>query len=156
MPGLMATVLDLPLAVESAAPLLAEENMGERVKHWSGNALTEDFGENQWDLIFISHLVHHFDNATNESLLIRVGRALRPRGVVAILDVLRPASPNTTNQTGALLDLYFAITSNSGTWSHKEIGSWLEKAALRPGKAMNLRTAPGITVLTAIKPHTGL
>ncbi|MGI9384301.1 MAG: methyltransferase [Methyloligellaceae bacterium] len=148
---LAATVLDLPAAVEKAAPILAEEEMGARVVHRAGDALTEDLGEDDWDLIFMSHLVHHFDAEANAALLSRAARALRPGGVVAILDVLRPASPDASNQTGALLDLYFAVTSNSGTWSGEEISGWQSDAGLRPGKSVPLRTAPGITVLTASK-----
>jgi SAM-dependent methyltransferase len=151
-PRLMATILDLPQAVASAAPILAEENMGRRVMHRAGNALTEDFGDGQWDLIFMSHFVHHFDAGTNAALLQRAGRALRADGVLAILDVLRPASPTASNQTGALLDLYFAMTSNSGTWSHDEIKGWCRQAGLRPPKRIDLRTAPGLSVVTATKP----
>lgn len=148
---LAATILDLPPAVETAAPILAEEGMGARVVHRPGDALTEDLGESAWDLIFMSHLVHHFDAGTNAVLLKRAARALRPGGVVAILEVLRSASPDAGNQTGALLDLYFAVTSNSGTWSREEISGWQTEAGLRPGKPVPLRTAPGITVLTASK-----
>ena len=144
-PQLQATIIDLPAAVASAAPILAEEKMGTRVVHRSANALTSDLGTDQWDLIFISHLVHHFDGASNEDLLRRAARALRGEGVLAILDVLRPTSPSTSNQTGALLDLYFAITSNSGTWSYDEITSWFKQAGLRPDRAVKLRSTPGIT-----------
>ena len=82
----------------------------------------------------------------------RVARSLRPSGVVAILDVVRPPAPATTSQTGAILDLYFAVTSNSGTWSETEVDSWFEQARLTPRRAISLLTAPGITVLSATKP----
>ena len=78
-PELKATILDLPSAVEVAAPILAEEKMGERVVHRPGNALSDDLGSDAWDLIFISHLVHHFDQATNAELLRRAG-ACTPSG----------------------------------------------------------------------------
>ena len=151
-PQLQATILDLPAAVEAAAPILAETAMNGRVTHQSGDASTDDLGENAWELIFMSHVVHHFDEATNASLVRRVGRALRPGGVLAVLDVLRPVSPTGTGQTGALLDLYFAITSNAGTWSGKEVTRWQIQAGLQPGKHMDLRSAPGLTVMTATKP----
>jgi SAM-dependent methyltransferase len=150
-PQLQATVLDLPPAVESAASILAEENLDGRVVHRCGNALTEDLGENEWHLVLMSHLVHHFDEATNARLLRRAARALRAEGILAIVDMLRPASSNAIGQTAALLDLYFAITSNSGTWSCAEIMHWVEEAELLPGKVMSLRSAPGISVLIATK-----
>lgn len=147
--GLAATILDLPEAVATAAPLLAEEGLGARVVHRAGNALSDDLGEHTFDLVFASHLVHHFDAAQNLDLMVRAGRALKPGGVLAILDVLRPEAPGEGGQTGALLDLYFALTSNAGTWSKAEITGWFTRAGLAPAQAIALWRAPGLTVLTA-------
>jgi SAM-dependent methyltransferase len=123
--------------------------MGERVTYRTGDVREEDLGTKEWDLIFLSQVVHHFDEPTNRDLVRRAARALRAEGVVAIVDVLRPAYPNASGQTGALLDLYFGVTSKSGTWSQGEITSWYTHAALRPRRPIGLRAAPGITVLTA-------
>jgi len=150
-PGLRATILDLPRAVEHAAPILAEENMGERVVHWAGDALKEDLGEETWDLVFICNLVHHFDDETNRALACRVARALRPRGAFAILEPVRPESPESGGQTGALLDLYFALTSDSGTWSLDEMADWQRQAGLEPRKPIHLRSLPGQAIQIAVK-----
>jgi SAM-dependent methyltransferase len=154
-PHLRATILDLGPAVETAAPILAEEEIGERVVHRVGDAITEDVGKDQWDLIFVSHLIHHFDEPANRDLVARAAGGLRPNGVLAILDVLRPATPNAMGQSGALLDLYFALTSNSGTWPSATITSWFRDAGLAPRASIALRTAPGLSVLTATKPGSG-
>lgn len=151
-PQLQATILELPPAIAAAAPMLAEAGMNDRVTHWSGDAATDDLGEDAWELILMSHVVHHFDETTNASLVRRAGRGLRPGGVLAILDVLRPVSPAATGQTGALLDLYFAVTSNAGTWSGEEIAGWQVQAGLQLGKHFSLRSAPGMTVMIARKP----
>jgi SAM-dependent methyltransferase len=151
-PELRATILDLPAAVAAAAPVLAEERMGSRVVHRIGDALTDDFGDAEWDLIFIAQLVHHFDAATNAAIVRHAASALKPKGRLAILDVLRPASPNARGQTGALLDLYFAVTSNAGTWAAEEITGWFREAGLKPGRPIHLRTAPGVSVMTAVRP----
>jgi ubiquinone/menaquinone biosynthesis C-methylase UbiE len=152
-PELRATVLDLAAAVAAAAPILAEEKMGRRVVHRVGDALTDDFGDQAWDLIFIAQLVHHFDANTNAALIRHAAAALKPTGRLAILDVLRPASPNARGQTGALLDLYFAVTSNSGTWSEGEIAGWFRAGGLEPARPIHLRTAPGLSVMTAVRPR---
>lgn len=151
-PRLRATILDLPAAAEAVEAILAEYAMGDRVEYLPGDAVMADLGEAAWDLIFMSHLAHHLDDATNAALARRAARALRPGGVLAILEVLRPVSPTGAGQTGALLDLYFALTSNSGTWSEEEIRRWQVQAGLRPGKRIALRSAPGLSVKTATKP----
>jgi 2-polyprenyl-3-methyl-5-hydroxy-6-metoxy-1,4-benzoquinol methylase len=150
-PRLQSTILDLRQAVQAAAPILAEEEMGSRVVHRIGSALTEDFGEHEWDIILMSHLVHHFDEETNCNILRRAAHALRTEGVLAILDVPRQTSPNASSQTGAVLDLYFAVTSNSATWSLEQIRYWFRQAGLLPHKKISLRSAPGLVVVTAVK-----
>jgi predicted O-methyltransferase YrrM len=116
-PGLRAIVVDLPDAVEQAAPILAREKMGDRVVHRAGDALSDDLGEAEYDLVFMFSLVHHFDDATNRRLVARAARALRPGGVMVIGELLRPASPGKGGQTAAFFDLYFALTSQSGLWT---------------------------------------
>ncbi|HKI03957.1 MAG TPA: methyltransferase [Thermoanaerobaculia bacterium] len=142
-PGLRSVILDLPEAVEHAAPLLAQEGMGDRIVHRPGNVLTDDLGTEAWDVILIANLVHHFDDATNRELAKRAARALRPGGVFVLQELYRPATPNDAGQIGALLDLYFALTSQSGTWSFEEMAGWQREAGLKPRKPVKFVTAPG-------------
>jgi len=150
-PDLTATVLDLPEAIEHAAPLLAAEQMGERVVHRAGNVLTDDLGKEAWDLILVSQFVHHFDEKTNRELVCRLAGALCPGGVLAIMEVPRPASPGAEGQTGALLDLFFAVTSESGTWSLEELTDWQREAGLEPHKPIRLKSGPATHIQAAAK-----
>ncbi|HUR89519.1 MAG TPA: class I SAM-dependent methyltransferase [Ramlibacter sp.] len=150
-PNLRAVVLDLPAAIKHAAPILAHEGMGDRVVHRAGDALTDDLGEREWDFIYVSQLLHHFDREANRAFVQRVARALRPRGVFVVLEMIRPASPTSAGQVGALLDLYFAVTSQAGTWSIEEIAAWQRDAGLVPRKPIHLRTAPGAVEVVATK-----
>jgi len=152
--GLRAVVLDLPTAVKQAAPILAREGMGDRVVHRAGDALADDLGTAAWDFVYVSQLLHHFDEPTNRELVRRIARSLRPNGVFVILEMIRPASPNDAGQVGALLDLYFALTSQSGTWSVDEMRAWQRDAGLVPRKPIRLRTVPGAAEVVAVKPSS--
>jgi SAM-dependent methyltransferase len=149
--GLSSVVLDLPEAIEHAAPLLAREEMSSRVVHRAGNALTEDLGVEAWDLVFVSSLVHHFDDATNRALAKRIARSLRPGGIFVIQEHVRSSTARQAGQIGALLDLYFAFTSESGTWSFAEMADWQREAGLKPLKPINFVTAPGNGQQSAVK-----
>jgi SAM-dependent methyltransferase len=149
--GLRAVVLDLPRAVEHAAPLLAEENMGDRVVHRVGDALADDFGTEAYDVVITAQLVHHFSDEQNRDLTARIARALRPGGVYAILEEFRSSTPKEAGQIGALLDFYFALTSRAGTWSPEEMAGWQREAGLKPRKPIRLRTAPGAGIQAAVK-----
>lgn len=153
-PGLRAVVVDLPEAVEHAAPILAAEGMGDRVVHRPGNALTDDLGTAAWDVVLLSNLAHHFDQATNRELVRRIARSLRPGGVFAIVEIIRRGSPSEGGQLGALFDLYFALTSESGTWSFEEMAAWQREAGLRPRKPVRLRRSPGFGVQAADRKRT--
>jgi SAM-dependent methyltransferase len=141
--SLSATILDLPDAIEHAAPILAGEGMGDRIRHRAGDALTADFGENTYDLILISNLVHHFSGPQNRDLVTRAARALVPGGKLVIQDLIRPRSPNSGDQAGQVLNLFFALTSTSGTWAVAEIQGWLREAKLAVRRPVWLRSVPG-------------
>jgi SAM-dependent methyltransferase len=151
--GLRAVILDLPQAVEQAAPLLAAEGMGDRVVHRAGDALSDDLGVEACDLVLIAQLVHHFSEAQNRDLAARVARALRPRGVFAILDEFRPRTAKDAGQVGALLEFYFALTSQSGTWAVEEMAGWQRQAGLDPRRPIRFRTVPGVGIQAAVKPE---
>ena len=151
-PGLRSVVLDLPQAIRHAAPLLAREGMGDRVVHRAGDATTDDFGTAAFDLVFIANAVHHFDVPANRDLARRAAHALRPRGFFVILDFVRPRSPKDAGQAGTLNDLFFALTSASGTWPSEELAEWQRSAGLEPRKPIRMRTAPDTVIQAAVKP----
>jgi SAM-dependent methyltransferase len=149
--GLRAVVLDLPAAVEKAAPLLAAEGMGDRVVHRAGDVLADDLGEEVFDFVLIAQVVHHFSDEQNRALAAKVARALRPGGVYSILDAFRPSEPGESGQLPSLLEFYFALTSQSGTWTPEEMAEWQRSAGLRPSKPLRLRSVPGGGIQSAVK-----
>lgn len=149
--GLSAQVLDLPEAVDKAAPLLAKEGMGDTVTHWPGDALQVDLGTEQYDLILVAQLVHHFTAEENAELARKIAQALKPGGVFAVLDEFKPGSVKSAGQIGALLEFYFALTSQSGTWDVAEIRTWQTGAGLTPKKPIKLLTVPGVGIQAAVK-----
>jgi SAM-dependent methyltransferase/uncharacterized membrane protein YgdD (TMEM256/DUF423 family) len=150
-PGLRAEVLDLPEAVKASAPLLAAEGMGDRVVHVGGDVREADLGHDRYDLILMSNLAHHLDDAENRDLAARCARALKPGGLFIIQEPVHPLRPAEARQTGALLGLYFALQSRPGVraWTVQQMAGWQRAAGLRPRKAVRLQTAPGWVQQTA-------
>ncbi len=141
-PQLRAEILDLPLAIEKAAPLLVAEKLGNRVVHVAGDVTTANLGSEQYDLVFMSNLAHHLDETENRSLTQRVARALRPGGIFVLQEAIRPKH---ASQTGGLLGLYFALQSRPDvtTWKVSDMRNWQIDAGLVPRKVRRLYTAPG-------------
>ncbi len=155
-PGLRAVVLDLPQAVEHAAPLLAEQELGGRIVHRTGDALTDDLGEAAYDVVLLAQLAHHFDEPSNRRLVRRLARALRPGGVLVVQEISRRATPcggQRGGQLGALSHLYFALTSRTGGWTFEQIADWQRAAGLEPCRPAWFRTLPDTGQQSAIKPR---
>jgi SAM-dependent methyltransferase len=129
-PSLHSVVLDLPEAVKAAVPLLSAEKMGDRVVHRAADALTYNFGVGTYDVVLLSNLAHHFSGLENADLFKRLGRALRPGGVLVVIEPIKLEAHSGTDQFAALNDLYFGLTSRSGTWTVGDIAGWQRDAGL--------------------------
>jgi 2-polyprenyl-3-methyl-5-hydroxy-6-metoxy-1,4-benzoquinol methylase len=150
-PGLSSTILDLPEAIETASVISRQEEGSERVTYRAGNALTDDLGESAYDVVFAANVLHHFTDEENRALAGRVARALKPGGVFVIQDFVRPSHPGAGGQLASALDLYFALTSASGTWSLEEMAAWQRQAGLEVRRPIVFRTMPGTAQQVAAK-----
>ncbi|TAE29202.1 MAG: class I SAM-dependent methyltransferase [Cytophagales bacterium] len=151
IPTLQSTILDLPEAIEQAAPLLARLGLGDRVQHKPGNALTDDFGTATYDVVLMSSLAHHFNDEQNRTVAQRVARALKPGGAYIVNEFIRPDPDAKPELVGGSTDLFYGMTSTAGNYSVAEIQSWQQAAGLKTGKVINYRTIPGRAMVVAKK-----
>ena len=142
-PNLVSTILDLPGAVEKAVPLLAKQNMDDRVVHQPGNILTDALPESTYDLILMSSVAHHFTGEQNLLVARKAAAALRPGGVFIINEFIRPDPQAPPELVGSSTDLFFGLTSTSGNWSVAEINAWQKDAELTPLRPVGYRAIPG-------------
>lgn len=143
LPSLQSIILDLPDAIMQAAPLLAALSMGERIQHQPGNILTAHIGENQFDIVLMSSLAHHFSDAQNQAVAQKVARALRPGGIYIVNEFIRPEVGARPELVGSSTDLFYGMTSRAGNYSVAEIQNWFVGAGLTPGKTVGYLTIPG-------------
>ncbi|GAB3640729.1 methyltransferase [Spirosoma arcticum] len=151
LPALTSVILDLPPAIEQAAPLLARQGMGDRVRHQPGNALTDDFGEGQYDIVLLSSLAHHFTSEQNQLVVDKVTRALRPGGVFIVNEFIRPEVGEKPELVGSSTDLFYGMTSTAGNYSIPEIQKWQRLAGLKAYKVVWYRILPGRAMVVAKK-----
>ncbi len=150
-PGLHCTILELPAAIARATALAAQHGMTERLSYRAADVFAEDLGQTTYDVVIANNFVHHFTSAQNFDLANKVARALTPGGLYAIGEPLRSDNPAAAGMM-ATLDLYFALTSASGTFSLAEITAWQREAGLRPLKSIRFLQLPGWVVVPAIRP----
>lgn len=150
-PSLKGVIFDLPSAVEKAQPLLQKRFPGNRIRYVRGNALTEDLGTEEYDLVFISSLMHHFTEEENKLLCYKVAKALRKGGYFIIQEFIRPEPSGNMEMVGSILDLFFNLSSTSGNWSEAELKNFQVNSGLVFHRTKNFLSPPGFSQLTARK-----
>lgn len=150
-PSLSSTILELPGAIDRASAIAAQQGLTDRVKFQVGNAITDDLGEQKYDLVMINNVVHHFTAEDNLKLAQKVAGALKPEGMYAVGEAIRGTKPGEGGAVASSIGLYFSLTSESGVWSIEEINSWQRKAGLKIQKPIGLMTLPGWKMLVATK-----
>jgi ubiquinone/menaquinone biosynthesis C-methylase UbiE len=81
----------------------------------------------------------------------KIYRALKPGGYIIIQEFLRPESPKSADQVASVLDVFFALTSTSGTWSVKEISGWQQTAGFSSRKIVKFVAIPGTAQVVGVK-----
>lgn len=151
-PRLSSIILDLPGAVDKAAPILEKYKMGIKITHQPGNIITDDIGQANYDVIIMASVAHHFTKEENKHVAKKAFEALKPGGTFTILEVLRAdAIKYNGNMLSAIGDFFFALSSTSGTWSMQEIKQWQKEAGFSPYKKAAFLTIPGYIAITGRK-----
>jgi len=93
-----------------------------------GDAFQVDFGTD-YDFVLLSNFVHHFDIATNITLLQKVHKSLKPGGKVAIVDTFLN-DDQVSPAASVMFNLTLVVTTKHGaTFTGKETELMLSKAA---------------------------
>ena len=141
-PNLRAPVLDLRITIEELESKRASDGAYDRVKFEVGDIRIVSFQCGSTDVILLANVMHHFDELTNRGLLQRVATALRPGGIVIVIDAFRCPSVEKTSQLEAFLDLYFGAASGVGLWTIGKVQEWTRNAGLVVMPPMPIRHMP--------------
>ncbi|MFL5541340.1 MAG: methyltransferase [Longimicrobiaceae bacterium] len=132
-PGLRATVLDFPGALEVGRENARAEGVEDRVELVACDFLSGPLGGG-YDLALLCSIVHGLTPEANTALLRRVHDALKPGGRVVIVEQTEggaePRGPvDDAFMRTFSLNLFHLMRAQ--TWSFEEIAGWLEAAGFR-------------------------
>jgi cyclopropane fatty-acyl-phospholipid synthase-like methyltransferase len=144
---LQSTVVDLPGSAAVGREIVAAAGMAERVRHVEGDMFEAALG-GPHDGALLFNIVHHLSPERARALFGRVREVLEPGAPLCVLDLFdRP--PGKEPDTGALLGLFFHLTSGADTYTTAEVGEWLAASGFHAPRAMTFRTLPGLALLRA-------
>jgi SAM-dependent methyltransferase len=149
-PTLTATVLDLPGSVAIGRELIAAAGLAGRVLFREGDATTADLGAG-YDAVLCFNVVHHLTPGATAGLFRRIGDALRPGGILAVLDVF--AEPGRRGSAHAdMLALFVYLSSGGRVHTPRELSGWLRGAGFAPPRKIRMLRIPGLSLRVAAKP----
>ncbi len=148
--NLTATVFDLPEAI--AVHRTWHHLPGNKLNFKAGNILTDDIGIEQYDVLLMASVAHHFTETENKLVARKAFAALKPGGSFYILEFFRKeASELRNDMIGALQNFFFAFSSTSGLWNDSEIKSWLQLAGFLSIRTIRFLQLPGLGMVVGKK-----
>jgi 2-polyprenyl-3-methyl-5-hydroxy-6-metoxy-1,4-benzoquinol methylase len=126
-PKAEVTAVDWNNVLEVARENAKQFDVADRYKTLAGSIFDVDIGTG-YDLILVPNFLHHFDAPTNEQLLKKLHRALKPGGRVATLefvpneDMVSPAMP------AAFALIMLAETPAGDAYTRSELENMLNRA----------------------------
>jgi predicted O-methyltransferase YrrM len=135
-PNVRVRAVDFPAVLAVTQALAARQGVADRLTPVAGDFLEADLGEGH-AVAALGHILHSEGPERNRQLLRRVFAALAPGGTVVITEFV-PAD----DRSGPAQPLLFAVnmlvnTEAGGTYTLREIGTWLGEAGFT-----NLRQIP--------------
>ena len=153
-PELRATILDLPPGIEAGKRLTPQWGVSERIDFVCLDLLKEVLPADltqQFDAALYFHIAHLLSADTNEKLLERVVRCIKPGGMLFYVDQVTDQK-HTSHLATAMVQLMALTTGAIGgtCYPFPTVKGWLEQAGLTQVRQHRLFT-PGATLITARK-----
>jgi 2-polyprenyl-3-methyl-5-hydroxy-6-metoxy-1,4-benzoquinol methylase len=118
-----------------------------------GSAFDADIGKG-YDAILVTNFLHHFDPATNESLLKKFFAAMNPGGQVVILEFV-PDEDRISPPPAALFSMtMLANTDHGDAYTFAELSRMCSNAGFRDMELIPLEAGPN-SLVVATKPAIG-
>lgn len=131
-PEARVTLADLPPILPIARGYLGRRGMEGRVELAQADFLADGcgLGGRVFDCVYLSHILHDFEEDAASAIVARAAALLRPGGRLVILDVLIPES-GPRNPVEALFDLMMLVEVPGGR-SHplSKVKAWMGGAGL--------------------------
>jgi ubiquinone/menaquinone biosynthesis C-methylase UbiE len=111
-PNAEIVALDWPKVLEVAAENAQKFGVANRWKKLPGDAMAVDYGTG-YDLVLLTNFLHHFDSATNESIMNKVHASLKPGGRAMTLEFV-PNEDRVSPPGPAMFSMIMLASTNSG------------------------------------------
>jgi len=146
-PGVRVTALDLPAVVASTRRAVDAADLGDRFDYLPADMFTCRLPDAAYDVVLLANVCHLFDDAHNRALLQRLRPAVKPDGLLAIIDVL-PSPDPAAQRSISLYALGLRLrTSHGAVHPLTAYETWTSNAGFGPLHVEQLSCAPPLYLL---------
>lgn len=128
-PQLEAVIFDLPTSRSIAEENIAQNGLEGRIRFEGGNFFEDDLPKG-FDLVWISHIIHSFDEEKNLRLLKRAMTCLNSAGSILIQEFIL-GDKRDGPLFSALFGLNMLVSSEGKSYTKQEIASLLMEAGAK-------------------------
>lgn len=119
---------DLPEMLEITRTYAEQQDVQAQFDYLAGDLRTIDFGEALYDLAILGNIIHSEGERSGRELLVRVHRALKENGRIAIIDII-PEEDRTGPQSSLILAFSMLLDTEEGDlFTLREYKQWLSEA----------------------------
>jgi 2-polyprenyl-3-methyl-5-hydroxy-6-metoxy-1,4-benzoquinol methylase len=147
-PAATITFQDWANVVAVARENATARGLDGRFRTIAGNAFEVDFGTG-YDLVLLPNFLHHFDAATNVTLLRKVHAALAPGGRTAIIEFVPNDDRVSPPDAAAFAATMLATTPSGDAYTAADLAQMLRDAGFSPGEPHRLTPAPQTLILAS-------
>lgn len=148
-PAVHVTALDLPAVIATTQRAVDAANVGDRFDYVPGDMFTCELPAAAYDVVLLANVCHLFDETHNRVLLRRLRSALRPGGLVAIIDVLTSRNPAELRSISLYALSLRLRTSSGAVHPIAAYETWTNDAGFGPLQVEPLSVEPSLTLLTS-------
>lgn len=152
-PGLTATVFDLPTTRPFAEKVIEEEGMADRVRFVGGD-FTRDGLPGEFDVAWLSQILHGEGMEASRRLVIKAARALAPGGLLLIQEFILDDDRNGPVHP-ALFDLNMLVGTPEGqSFTEAELALMMEAAGLASIRRLPVQLPQGCGIMAGVVPES--
>lgn len=130
-PKLRATILELSDVLKHTNKFIQKAKAKKQINTISSNCLEDHFGEEEYDLILVSNLIHIYDPLNNKKIISKAFQALIKKGKIAVHGLFLNNN-KTSPKEATLFNLNMFIGTISGrVYTQIEVKNWLKEIGFK-------------------------